>query len=54
LGKAGDSFENIAEDKGFSVGVAKKRRRPIFVRMGMKMEDTFIRTDSGEGRIASK
>jgi hypothetical protein len=30
LGKAGDSFENIAEEKGFAVGVAEKRKEAKF------------------------
>ena len=34
MGKAGDSFENIAEEKGFAVGVAAKRKETKFCEGG--------------------
>jgi hypothetical protein len=49
LGKARNSFKDIAEKKGF-------RRRPslVMVRVGREMDDTSMRTDSGEGRRAPR
>ena len=53
MGKTRDSFYHITEDKGFVVGVSKGKR-PSLVRVGREIEDTSIRTDSGEGRIAPR
>ncbi len=39
MGKAGDSFEDIAEDKGFAVGVVEKRK-----------ETKFFEGEDGDGR----
>ena len=54
LGGARDSLEDITKKKRFAVGVTEERRRPSFVRVGREMEDTSMRTDSGEGRMAPR
>ena len=54
LWEARDSLKNITKEKRFAVGGRRKGRRPSFVRVGREMEDTSMRTDSGEGRMAPR
>ena len=51
LGKARGSFEDIAKQEGFAVGVTEEWKETKFCE-GREMEETSIRTDSGEGRMA--
>ncbi len=53
MGKAGESFEDITEEEGFAVGVTEEWKETRFCE-GREMEETSIRTDSGEGRMASR
>ncbi len=50
MGKAENSFKNIAEKKGFAVGVMQEREKAKFGKVGREIDDTLIRTDSGEGK----
>ena len=55
LGEARDSLEDITKKKMFAVGVTEERKEAKFCEGGEReIEDTSIRTDSGEGRMAPR
>ena len=54
LWEARDSLQNITEEEGFAVGVTEERKKTKFCEGGGEMEDTSMRTDSGEGRMAPR
>ncbi len=53
-GRSGTVFKTSQKRKGLPWEWRRKGRRPIFVREGREMEDTSMRTDSGEGRTAPR
>jgi hypothetical protein len=53
-GRPGTVLRTSQKRKGLPWEWRRKGRRPKFVRVGMEMEDTSMRTDSGEERLASK
>jgi hypothetical protein len=54
LGKARDSFQDITEEEGFSVGVTKEWKETKFCEGG-KRDEGYINSDRlGEGRMAPR
>ena len=54
-GRPGTVLRTSQKRKGLPWGEwRRKGRRPSFVRVGGEMEDTSMRTDSGEGRMAPR
>ena len=53
-GRPGTVFKTSQKIKGLLWECRRKGKRPSLVRVGREMEDTSMRTDSGEGRVAPR